>query len=341
MWRMTTPHLAVPSAPLDQLDRRIVAALQVDGRASWRTIATTLGEPERTVARRGSRLINDRLVVVIGLSPRDRVAYSEPAIVSMQCSPGTVRVAAASLAHRTDTTFTYVMTGPADCLAEVWCPPDRLAALFLDELPGTPGLVRVLSSPILRYYRTVHEWQPGILSGDEVAALAADRPLPPTTIGGAPPRTSREDRVILRALAEDGRQTHDELARLAGASEATVRRRIEALRAEGRLFFRAVVEPATLGLPVEALLWITAPPNAVDLIGESILESHFVRYAAAVTGPHQLLVDVTLPDKPALHEFTTRSPWLAQVSRIEITLVVDALKRSAVLGMTQQTRGYA
>ncbi|WP_116040338.1 Lrp/AsnC family transcriptional regulator [Amycolatopsis palatopharyngis] len=338
---MATPHLAVPKAQPDRLDLRIVAALQIDGRASWRKIAAVLGEPERTVARRGSRLIDERVVVVTGLAPRDRVAYSEPAIVSMQCSPGTIRVAAASLARRNDTTLTYVMTGPVDCVAEVWCPPDRLPSLLLDELPGTPGLVRILSYPILRYYRTVHEWQPGILERDEVASLAADRPLPPTDIGGEAPRTSREDRTILRALAEDGRQTHEELARLAGVSEATVRRRIEALRAEARLFFRAVVEPATLGLPVESLLWIKAAPDAVDLIGERILESHFVRYAAAITGPYQLLVDVTLPNKAALHEFTTRSPWLAHASGIEVTLLVEALKRSAVLAETQQARGFS
>jgi hypothetical protein len=88
-------------------------------------------------------------------------------------------------------------------------------------------------------------------------------------------------------------------------------------------------------------LWVKAAPDAVDLIGESILESHFVRYAAAITGPHQLLVDVTLPDKAALHEFTTRSPWLAHASGIEVTLLVDALKRSAVLAEKQQAGGYA
>lgn len=328
---MTTPHAGTPPARIDEIDRRIVAALQIDGRASWRKIAAVLDQPERTIARRGSRLLDERVVVVTGLSVRDRVAYSEPAIVSMQCSPGTVRVAAASLARREESTFSYIMTGPVDCVAEVWCPADHLAALLLDELPGTPGMSRITSDPILRYYRAVHEWQPGILDDDAVAVLAADRPLPPAKVGGQPPRTTREDRTILRALAENGRMPHEELARLAGVSEATARRRVESLRTEGRLYFRAVVEPTVLGLPVEALLWITTPPNTVDLVGEQLLESPLVRYAAAITGPHQLLVDVTLPTKATLHEFVTRSSWLEHVSAIQTTLLVQALKRSGVL----------
>ncbi|WP_244217443.1 AsnC family protein, partial [Streptomyces carpinensis] len=42
-------HPSVPAGahggPLDGLDRRIVAALQIDGRASLRRIAAALGEP--------------------------------------------------------------------------------------------------------------------------------------------------------------------------------------------------------------------------------------------------------------------------------------------------------
>ncbi|MGH3516190.1 MAG: Lrp/AsnC family transcriptional regulator [Haloechinothrix sp.] len=325
------------SATLDELDRRIVAALQVDGRASWRKIAAVLREPERTVARHGGRLIDERLVVVTGLA---LIAHSEPVIVDLRCTPGTIRIAANSLARRPESTFTYVVTGLADCVAEMWCPVDRLSSLLMDELPGTPGLARVSTHPLLRYYRTVHEWQPGVLTPEEVDRLSPGHPAKPATMGGEPMRLSPDERTILRALARDGRLTHEELARLADVSEATARRRLEALRAAGRIFFRAVVEPGLLGLPVEALLWIRTPPEAVDTVGERIIESPLVRYAAAIMGPHQLLVDVTLPSRSALHEFVTRSSWLDKVSAIETSLVVDALKRSAVLTGSHRTNEF-
>ncbi|MYR89980.1 AsnC family transcriptional regulator, partial [Streptomyces sp. SID685] len=40
----------------DELDRRLVHALQIDGRAPFSTIAEALGVSDRTVARRYARL---------------------------------------------------------------------------------------------------------------------------------------------------------------------------------------------------------------------------------------------------------------------------------------------
>jgi DNA-binding Lrp family transcriptional regulator len=58
------------SRVLDDLELRIATALQVDPRASWRRIAAVLGEPERTVARRGNDLIESRLVNIVGIRLR-------------------------------------------------------------------------------------------------------------------------------------------------------------------------------------------------------------------------------------------------------------------------------
>lgn len=71
---MVTPPTTVtsPVEQLDALDRRIAAALQIDGRASWRRIASALGEPERKVARRGLRLLESGRVSVTGLVVRGR-----------------------------------------------------------------------------------------------------------------------------------------------------------------------------------------------------------------------------------------------------------------------------
>jgi hypothetical protein len=94
---------------------------------------------------------------------------------------------------------------------------------------------------------------------------------------------------------------------------------------------RAVVEPALLGLPVEAILWIKTAPRHVDLVGQQLLKSPQVRYAAAIMGEHQILADVTVPDKLALHHFVTAADWLRQVDSVETSLVLDSLKRSGVL----------
>ena len=67
---------------LDELDRRIVGALQVDGRASWRRIAEVLDAPFSTVNRRGTALLASGAVRVVAL-PR----YSQTAIIEVTTVP--------------------------------------------------------------------------------------------------------------------------------------------------------------------------------------------------------------------------------------------------------------
>ncbi|MGY1593468.1 Lrp/AsnC family transcriptional regulator [Geodermatophilus sp. SYSU D00708] len=331
--------MTTPPGPLTPLDRRIVGALQVDGRASWRQIAAVLGEPERTVARRGARLVEEGWVVVTALPARTRIGAGDPWVLRAQCAPGTARLAAGALARRRDSIFTYLVTGTSDVVAEVVCRDEHVAALTLEELPAVPGLGRVSSAPVLRYHRTVHDWMPDLLAPDERAALARD--VPDIPLSGAAPRValSGVDRLLLRALAEDGRRTSDELSRLCAVSEATVRRRIEALRSDGVVYFRAVVEPALLGLPVEALVWLRTAPGRVDELGRALAAASSVRYAAELAGEWSFLVDVAAPDKAALRELITTSPWSASVAALEVSVVVESLKRSAVLASRLRATG--
>src|SRR5690606_1667553 len=85
------------------------------------------------------------------------------------------------------------------------------------------------------------------------------------------------------------------------------------------------------GLPVEALLWLKAHPRFVGEIGEALIQSHYVRYAAATTGEYQLLVHVAVPDVMTLHQFTTSGTWAEHVDMIETSMLLAAPKRTGVL----------
>ncbi|MFD2415613.1 Lrp/AsnC family transcriptional regulator [Amycolatopsis pigmentata] len=316
-----------PRTPLSALDRRIVGALQVDGRASWRQIAAALGEPERTIARHGHALLASGTVTVVAASP-----HGEGMIVRVRCAAGMARPVGSALARRPDSTSCCLVTGPPDCFAEIFYPQHRLAALALDEISATPGVVDVRTDPITRYYRGVHEWQPGLITESETAAVT-DPSLPAsfrTGIAGLPALT-REEQTILDALRKDGRTSYEALARFAGVSEPTARRRVQSLRGNGRAVVRAVIEPRLIGLPVEAMLWIRARPRDVDAIGEGLAVSPFVRYAAATMGEYQLAAQLVVADMRTLHDCVTRSPWSARAVSVETSLIVETPKRSGVL----------
>ncbi len=310
---------------LDELEQCIVAALQVDGRASWRRIAVVLGKPERTVARHGADLLASGVVSVVGLRTRPASV-----LLRLECTPGTSRVTAEALAQRRDSTFSYLMTGGSDCLAELLFDPQDLGRILATEVPAIVGLVRAVSYPVLRYFRTIRGWRSGLLSDVQIAALQSEftvDSLRPGDSGGL----GSQDVRILDALTEDGRASIESIARRAGVSETTARRRTEWLLRNSLVHLRALVEPQALGLPVEAVLWIKAAPGKVEKIGRALGSQPAVRYAAAVAGDCQLVADVPLPDQDGLYRFITDSSWVADADSIESTLLLQARKRGGRL----------
>ncbi|GAB3266540.1 Lrp/AsnC family transcriptional regulator [Arthrobacter pigmenti] len=306
---------------LDPLERRIVGALQMDERVSWRRMAEVLGEPERTVTRRGTELLESGVVQVTGLRPPTATV-----IVGIQSAAGTIRTTANAMAARPDCTFSYTLTGSMDCVAEIATQADRMPSLLMDEIPGTMGLVRAVSYPIMRYFRTIRSWQPSLLTEPEAAALRSDRETEIVQLETFPELNAVDNRIV-DALCQDGRMTYERLARMAGVSDATARRRAEWLLRHDRVHLRAVVEPAVLGLPVEALLWIRTDPQNVDVVGRQVASSPLVRYAAAVAGDYQIVADVTARDPAALYSAVTQAPWAANASSVDTTLVLNAIKR--------------
>lgn len=136
--------------------------------------------------------------------------------------------------------------------------------------------------------------------------------------------------AITEDLAEDGRCTYDELARVCGVSEATARRRLGTLRRQGRVRVRAVIEPALLALPVEAVLWVRPAPAAVASVTTALARSTHVRYASFVTGERHLLALTAFPDEGALHDFVTGSDWLRDVVSVDVSMVLGTLKRGGM-----------
>lgn len=307
----------------DLLDRRILSALQVDGRASWRRVAGALGEAERTVIRRGTRLLTSGYVKVGALAVR-----GHSTVVLVRSTAGQARMAAGALARRPDCAFAHLLTGSPDCIAELVGPRESLAGLVMDELPGLPGVAEAVAHPVLRHLSTIREWQPGLLTDAETAALATS---PESVPSPAPPEEpTRTDVLLLDALADDGRRTYDELARIAGVSEATARRRVSTLRRTGQVRIRAVIDPTLLGLPTEAVLRIRLAPGRLDQVAGALARSPYVRYASFVAGDHQLLVLAALPSEGHLYDFVTMAPWASDALTIETALILASLKRGGV-----------
>ncbi|MCO1338699.1 hypothetical protein BJH93_07320 [Kocuria polaris] len=310
---------------LDDLERRIAAALQINPRASWRTVSQALDEHERTVARRGTELLASGRIAAVGI--RSRPASL---LVRARCAPGSAPVTSEALATRADTSFSYMVTGSTDVVAEILTTHAQLAHLVSVDLATTPGIAHAETLPVLKYFRTIRSWRIGVLTQQEIEALGGAHPArDKAPLVDLP--LSGQDKDIVDCLVANARMSYEEIARRAGVSETTARRRVEWILSNEAVQLRLLVEPAAAGLPLEALVWLRIAPGKIDGIGEALRRDSRVRYAAALAGSSQIVVDVTLPTGEELYRFVTESAWASGVDSFDITMVVRARKRGGRL----------
>jgi Lrp/AsnC family transcriptional regulator, regulator for asnA, asnC and gidA len=103
---------------MDELDRKIIALLQMDGRASNAKIAREVGVSEGTVRRRLRRLIQDDIVKVVAVPNLEKLGYATTALIGLQTGPGKSDSVADSISRLEEAHYVAVTTGAYDVF--VW-----------------------------------------------------------------------------------------------------------------------------------------------------------------------------------------------------------------------------
>ncbi|MER7129267.1 Lrp/AsnC family transcriptional regulator [Streptosporangium saharense] len=314
--------------PLDGADLRVVAALQVNGRATWDRIGRVLDESTRNVARRATRLTEAGVLSVVGVVDDRRIGS---AILRLRCRPGSVIDVGTALAELPQTRFVSLVSGSADCTAELCVADDALVDLIFRDIPAIDGVVESTTYPALRYFKTPQEWHVDVLTPQEVEGLLEQWTPLPERFQRAGETPSAEDERIIAAVAADGRATHAEIAAATGISESTARRRLDSLLRRGILRIRAEIEPAYLGLPIEAALWLRVAEREVEAVGHALARMPKVRYVLAVAGDHQLVAQVAVPGRSELYEILREIGGLSGIRAIETTMTLLPLKRGFII----------
>ncbi|MFE4359549.1 Lrp/AsnC family transcriptional regulator [Kitasatospora sp. NPDC056800] len=317
---------ADPDSVLDALDRRLVCALQVDGRAEPGRIAEVLGVSARTVTRRLGRMRQAGVLRVVRLPDVEDAAVGA-LLLRVRVLSGRVDAIARALADRPDVPFVDVMLGGHEVGAVVLTDAGSRDRLLYGQLPATGAVTETTTHAVLHAFADAGQWRAGYLTGEEAAALA--RPAVPRP--AEPPPLDDLDRALLERLGEDARQSHAVLAAAVGAPESTVRRRLHRLDGAGLLRTHATVDPRLLGLAVDANLWLDVPPGRIAEVGTVLARHPRVHGVFATSGPANLLATVFCPDHGELYRFLTDTLGPLGVTRAETTITARAVKRAGVL----------
>ncbi|MFD0276702.1 Lrp/AsnC family transcriptional regulator [Kitasatospora sp. NPDC127111] len=317
---------ADPDSVLDTLDRRLVCALQIDGRAETGRIAEVLGVSARTVTRRLARMQQAGLLRVVRMPDVEDAAVGA-LLLRVRVLRGKVDTIAQALADRPDVPFVDVMLGGQEVGAVMLGDAGSRDRLLYAQLPATAAVTETTTHAVLHAFSDTGQWQAGHLDEDEVAALT-----PPPVPRAAPGETALDglDRALLARFSADARQSHAALAAAVGAPESTVRRRLHRLAAAGLLRTHATVDPRLLGMAVDANLWLDVPPGRLAEVGTALARHPQVHGVFATSGPTNLMATLFCADHAGLYRFLTGTLGPLGVDRAETAIVARAVKRAGV-----------
>jgi DNA-binding Lrp family transcriptional regulator len=319
---------------LDAVDRQIVHILTIEPRASFRTVADVAGISDQTAARRYRKMAESAGLRVLGVPDGSRLGWTDW-FLRLQTTPGGADSIAEALARRPDTRWVHLASGGTEIICTLQArTEEQRDALFLRGLPGSRRVVQITAHSIL------HDFTPGpwreatrALSPSQLEMLARgdDPPKPPAHGGAARPPVppGPEDEPLLKELARDGRASTAALAAAIHWHESTVRRRIDELRRSGLLYFELDIDNRVLGLNEHALLWLSVEPARLEEAGNALAAHPEIPFAAATTGPTNLVASAVFRDTRHLYEYLTGElAALPGVSSVQTAPVIATFKRT-------------
>ncbi len=315
---------------IDDLDKGIIHALQLDPRAPFHKIAAVLGVSEQTVARRYRRLRGDGLLRVIGMvDPRH--AGQPEWMVRVGCRPGGAGPLAEALARRDDVSWVTLSAGGSEVTCSVRSRSARQRDdLLIQRLPATSQVLSMSAHAVLHRFLggSATDWN-GYGSTLTAAQVAALTPARGVAQESEPAALTPEDQPLLDELARDGRASYATLAAAAGISQGRATRRVAALHQAGLLYFDVDLAAEPLGFATAAMLWLTVAPASLAAIGAQLADHPEVPFSAAVSGTANLVASVICRDTEALYQYvTTRISGAEGVRQVEISPVLRRVKQA-------------
>ena len=316
-------------ATLDTLDRQIIHILAIEPRASFRTIADVTGISDQTAARRYRRLSEGAGLRVLAVPDGSRMGWTDW-FLRLQTTPGGADSIAEALARRPDTRWVHLASGGTEVICTLQArSPEQRDALFLRGLPGSRRVVQISAHSIL------HDFTPGpwreatrALSSAQLMKLPQHAHQDPPARGSLLP----EDEPLLNELARVGRASTAAIATAIHWHESTVRRRIGELRRSGLLYFEVDIDNRVLGLNEHALLWLSVEPSRLKEAGSALAAHPEIPFAAATTGPTNLVASAVFRDTRHLYEYLTGElARLPGVSSVQTAPIIRTLKRTGAV----------
>ncbi len=136
---------------IDELDQRIIEALQQDGRRPFTRIAADLGISEASVRQRVANLINNQVMQIVAVTNPIKLGFSTASMIGIRVSDDRLLEVAQEISAFDEVIYLIICTGSFDLLAEVVCRDnDHLLKFLTEKLYKVPGVLQAETYMYLR-----------------------------------------------------------------------------------------------------------------------------------------------------------------------------------------------
>jgi len=150
------------SVKLDDVDRRIIGALQADGRRPYSRIATELGVSESVVRYRAQKLEQAGVLQVVGIADPLRIGFDRMALLGVRVRPGSLDAVCAAITAFPETSYVAAIAGSFDVIVEVVCRDTaHFTELLTQRVHHVDGVVAAESFLVLEIHKMAYGWGVG------------------------------------------------------------------------------------------------------------------------------------------------------------------------------------
>jgi Lrp/AsnC family transcriptional regulator for asnA, asnC and gidA len=272
---------------LSELDRRLIQALQRDGRTSYAALAGELGTTEKVVRTRVRSLLSSGVIDITTVSNPLALGYRYVAMVGVKTSGAALSAVAQQLTEIEGVDYVVTTMGRYDIFVEVFCRTlDHLQDLIENKIKSIAGVVDVEASLYLSLV-----YQEGAFE------LARAKEVTNPIVGGPSIDLDDVDISIVDILNQDGRTPYRIIAERLSISESQVRRRVARMQDANVMKIMAITNPMSLGFETVALVGaIVVPPVGVQEAARTIAKIRSVTYVAIAAGRFDLWLELVCSD---------------------------------------------
>jgi len=266
---------------VDAVDRRLVEALQRDGRATQEELAQAVGLSRVAARSRMLRLLDDGSVTVLGIVHPSVFGLHSYAHVGVQVH-GPAAPVAAQISTFDHAAFVSLVAGAYSLVVQVHCPDDATLTAEINRIAALPAVSRTESAVYTEILKDTH-----------VLPQRSTQPLDDV------------DLDLLRRLQADGRASYADLAHEVGMSISAVRTRVVRLSETGTIHIGARIQPGFFGSDYLSGLSITFGAGREDAL-TALTALSCVDYFATTLGRCDAICTVTSRSiDEALHDLET------------------------------------